>query len=267
MRIRKLFYCWLTTTLSLPKREMKPRLRGKTIVIDTGTPTSHFKDVVESHSHIIDGIKFGWGTALVTQHLQTKICILRNAGIPFYLGGTLFEKYVLERKFQEFQQLLMDIGPDYVEVSNGSIDLTDSEKSVYVRKLASHFNVISEIGKKENENAKGMNPCEWVDAIRSDLDSGATLVTLETRSNGKGGFCLPNGELRHDVVERILDANINLDTLLFEAPSTYLQSYFIKRIGPHVNLGNIKMDDIVSLETLRLGLRFETLFFPFQNEE
>jgi len=258
MRIGKCICCWLTT-LSLPRREIKPRLQGLTFVIDTGTPTYHFRDVIQSHSEIIDGVKFGWATSLVTKDIQTKMDILRDAAIPFYFGGTLFEKYVLEQKFQDFKQLLMEMGPDYVEVSNGSIDLSDFEKSQYIAKLAKDFKVISEIGSKDNDKSKLMKPYEWVDAIRSDFDSGAKLVTLETRSNGNGGICLPNGELRHDVMEQILGANIKRDSLLFEAPSTLLQSYFIKRIGPNVNLGNIKMSDIISLETLRLGLRFETI--------
>ena len=104
-----------------------------------------------------------------------------------------------------------------------------------------------------------MTPQQWVDSIRCDFASGATLVTLETRANGTGGICHPNGDIRQEVVEKILDTNIKHDSLIFEAPSTYLQTYFVKRVGPNVNLGNILMSDIVAVETIRLGLRFETL--------
>ena len=258
MTVRNLFG-GLRLTLSLPLRETKPRLRGLGLVLDSGTPTHHFKDTIQSHSDIIDGVKFGWGTCLVTKDLQIKMDILRDAHIPFYFGGTLFEKYVGENKLEEFKRFLKEMGPDYVEVSNGSIDLSDSEKSRYVEILAKEFRVISEIGYKDKNKSKWMTPQQWVDSIRCDFNSGAALVTLETRANGKGGICQPNGDIRQEVMEKILDATINHDSLIFEAPSTYLQTYFVKRIGPNVNLGNINMNDIVGVETIRLGLRFETM--------
>ena len=126
-----------------------------------------------------------------------------------------------------------------MEVSNGTIDLSHIEKAGYVRKLAAEFQVISEVGFKDSERSEHLAPNRWIECIHEDLDAGAFLVTLEARESGRSGICRPNGELRFGLIEEILASDVAPDRLLFEAPSTELQCYFVRRIGPDVNLGNI----------------------------
>ncbi|MDE3009169.1 MAG: phosphosulfolactate synthase [Acidobacteriota bacterium] len=246
-------------SLLLPDRPLKPRATGLTMVIDNGVPLGRFTDVVESQGELVDFIKFGWGTSVVTPNFARKLDVVKSAGVKFYLGGTLFEKYLHQDRFDDFRALCASYGAEYVEVSNGTIDLTDSEKVDFVKRLSDDFLVISEVGSKNQERSENMAPNRWVEYIRADLGAGAVLVTLETRESGRGGICRPNGELRFGLVEEILTSGIEPGSLLFEAPSTDLQNYFVRRLGPQVNLGNISMDDIVGLETIRLGLRSETL--------
>jgi len=246
-------------SLDLPNRTEKPRQVGLTMVIDRGTPFHYFADVVESGSDYIDFVKFGWGTSVVSKFLHEKISVVRNAGVDFYFGGTLFEKYVLQDRFNEFREMCEHYDCHIVEVSNGTIDLYDKKKSEYVAELAKDFKVISEVGSKNQLKSENMAPNKWIKYISDDLDAGATLVTLETREGGRSGMCRPNGELRIGLVEEIVTSGLDVDRLLFEAPSTELQSYFVKRVGPNVNLGNILAADVVGLETIRLGLRSETL--------
>lgn len=247
------------THLQLPDRSSKPRRAGFTMAIDNGLPFNLFCDFVESASDHVDFVKFGWGTSVVTASVEKKVAFLQNAGVHFYLGGTLFEKYIIQNRFQQYRELLRDLGCEYVEVSNGTIDLEDIKKSEYVAALSAEFKVISEVGSKINERSENMAPNRWVEYIRDDLAAGALLVTLETRESGRGGICRPNGELRYGLLEEILTSGIDPNTLLFEAPSMELQSYFVRRIGPDVNLGNIAPSDLIGLETIRLGLRSETL--------
>jgi phosphosulfolactate synthase len=229
------------------------------MMIDKGIPTRQFEDLIESHGEHIDFVKFGWGTSVVTKNFQTKLDIVRNAGVDFYLGGTLFEKYVAQDLFLEFRSLCEGYGCSFVEVSNGTIDISNDEKANYVKRLAEDFLVISEVGSKDQATSDIMAPHQWVSFIQADLDAGAVLVTLETREGGKGGICRSNGELRYGLIEEILSSKINHGDLLFEAPSTELQTYFVRRVGPDVNLGNIAVSDVIPLETIRLGLRSETL--------
>lgn len=229
------------------------------MIIDKGLPLGFFADVIESQSDHFDFVKFGWGTSVVTNNFQRKLDILKEAGVDFYLGGTLFEKYILQDRFDEFRSLCQAYGSRFVEVSNGTIELSNDDKADYVKRLTDDFIVISEVGSKDSVTSETMAPTKWINYIQSDIDAGAALVTLETREGGKGGICRSNGELRYGLVEDILSSSIDHERLLFEAPSTELQSYFVQRVGTDVNLGNIAISDIVPLETIRLGLRSETL--------
>ncbi|HEY3843026.1 MAG TPA: phosphosulfolactate synthase [Acidimicrobiales bacterium] len=247
------------TALELPARTLKPRETGLTMVIDGGLPTGSFQDVVESSAEFIDFVKFGWGTALVTNDLQRKIDVLANVGVNFYFGGTLFEKFVLQDRFEEFRSLCKRYSCGHVEVSNGTIALSNTEKSAYIGKLCGDFQVISEVGFKDSERSERLAPSRWIECVQEDLHAGASLVTLESRESGRSGICRPNGELRFGLIEDLLDSDLDTGSLLFEAPSTELQSYFVRRIGPNVNLGNIPSTAVLGLETLRLGLRADTL--------
>ncbi len=245
--------------LQLPQRTAKPRASGVTIMIDNGLATRAFADIVESASDHVDIVKFGWGTSIVTRQLHEKLRVLKLLGIEFFFGGTLFEKSLLQGKLAQYLEFCEDRGCTIVEVSNGTIDLDDARKSEYVAQVARDFKVISEVGSKVSEVADNMSPREWVRSISDDIDAGAYLVTLETRESGRGGICHPNGELRHDVLEEILKSGIDPRMLVFEAPTTDLQNKFVKRIGHNVNLANISSSDVIGLETVRLGLRSETL--------
>jgi phosphosulfolactate synthase len=247
------------TALNLPTRAAKPRVSGLTMVIDGGVPLGLFADQIELGAEYIDYVKFGWGTSVVTNCMNAKIDVLANHGIGFYLGGTLFEKFTLQGRFEDFRRLCETYGCGHVEVSNGTIDMSNAEKAGYIRKLAADFTVVSEVGFKDQTKSELQPPSEWIAAISEDLDAGASLVTLEARESGSSGICRPDGALRYGLIEEVLSAGISVDSLLFEAPTTALQTHMITRIGPDVNLGNIPAAGVIGLETLRLGLRSDTL--------
>ncbi len=243
----------------LPSRATKPRSTGLTMVIDGGIPQQLFADTVSSAAEYIDFVKFGWGTAVVTGGLQAKIDVLRAHDIGFYFGGTLFEKYVMQERFDDYKRFCVEQGCGHVEVSNGTITMSNAEKASYIRKLAGDFTVVSEVGFKDPERSEQLPPSKWVEYINEDLAAGATMVTLEARESGKSGICRPDGALRFGLIEDVLSAGVTQDQLLFEAPTTALQTYFVTRIGTDVNLGNVPASGVISLETLRLGLRADTL--------
>lgn len=247
------------TALQLPTREAKPRAKGLTMMVDGGLPTRSFEDIVESGAEYLDFVKFGWGTAIVTKDLRRKIDVLDAAGVDYYFGGTLFEKFVLQDRFEDFRDFCQSWSCRYVEVSNGTISLSAMEKVGYIRKLADDFRVISEVGFKDSQRSEQLSPRHWIEHIHDDIDGGAFLVTLEARESGRSGICRANGELRSGLIEDILESDVPVERLLFEAPSTELQSYFVRRVGADVNLGNIPSTAVIGLETIRLGLRADTL--------
>lgn len=247
------------TVLALPQRAVKPRSSGLTMVIDGGVPLGQFADLIELGAEYIDFVKFGWGTAVVTAGLQAKIDVLAANEIGFYFGGTLFEKYVLQGRFDDYRKFCDAWSCRHIEVSNGTITLSNSEKASYIRKLTDDFTVISEVGYKDPGRSEQLPPRIWAEYIAEDLAAGASLVTLEARESGRSGICRPDGALRFGLVEDVLASALSQDSLLFEAPSTTLQAYFVTRLGPDVNLGNVSAPGVIGLETLRLGLRADTL--------
>jgi phosphosulfolactate synthase len=247
------------TTLRLPERDAKPRNAGVTMVIDGGLPIGQFTDVVESFGDLIDVVKFGWGTSIVTDGLQRKIDAVRANGVDFYFGGTLFEKFVIQGRFDDWRSFIDRFGATTIEISNGTIDMSNEEKCEYVARLVGDYRVFSEVGFKDSEKSETMDAALWLRYIRQDLEAGSVKVITEARESGTSGIVKASGELKTDLIEQILESEIDTETLMFEAPNKSLQTYLIKRVGPQVNLGNIAPADVVPLETLRLGLRGDTL--------
>jgi phosphosulfolactate synthase len=247
------------TWLDLPARSHKPRHRGLTMVIDNGLPTGYFADAVASAAPYVDIVKFGWGTCLVTGDLQRKIDCLHDHGIRFCFGGTLFEKAVVQDRFDAFLDFCHGWGCDLVEVSNGTIPLSNTAKAEYVRRAAAEFTVTSEVGFKDVRRSDALASWQWVESIREDLAAGASLVVTEARESGRSGICHADGRLRGDLIDGILASGIDPDLLLFEAPTKDLQAHFVAMLGADVNLGNVAPADVLGVETLRLGLRSDTL--------
>jgi phosphosulfolactate synthase len=246
-------------SLSLPCRSVKPRRQGLTMVIDNGMPAGAFADALDSNADYIDLVKFGWGTALVTKRLSEKTAILEEHGIGYFFGGTLFEKFVTQHRFDDYLALCHQHRCGIVEVSNGTIPITNAEKARYISRVAKEFVVFSEVGYKDQERSAALQPDRWVTYIDQDLKAGATCVIIEARESGKSGICSPDGHIRFDVVEHILSSGISHEALMFEAPTKELQTFCITRLGADVNLGNIAVDEVLATETLRLGLRADTL--------
>lgn len=229
-----------------------------TMVIDTGLPTGAFADLVASHGQHIDLVKFGWGTALVTRDLDRKARILADAGIGFYFGGTLFEHHLWTGQLDEYLRLVEHTGATHIEVSNGTIPLDQHSKAEYVQRMSRYRPVLSEVGYKDDSRSALLTPSDWVDAVREDLNAGAFLVITEARESGRSGIAQADGHLRRDVLNAVAD-NLDTDRVMFEAPTKDLQVELISTLGAGVNLGNIAVADVLAVETLRRGLRGDTL--------
>lgn len=245
--------------LTLPNRMEKPRINGLNILIDNGYPNRFFEDVIRSHSPLIDKVKFGWGTSVVTKNIAEKIKILKELNIPFFFGGTLFEKFFNQGKLDNYFSFCKEIGCSTIEVSDGTVEISAEDRESIISEIKSDFEVLSEVGFKDQERSQNLSPTKWIALIEKDIESGAKYVILEARESGSSGICRPNGEVRYGLIEDVIDSGLPVDTLIFEAPNKKLQTYFIKKIGVNVNLANISFNDVIAMETLRLGLRSETL--------
>ncbi|TGE27216.1 phosphosulfolactate synthase [Hymenobacter metallicola] len=240
---------------NLPERTSKPREQGYTMVMDKGLSIREVENFLEVGAEYTDIVKLGWATSYVVPNLRKKLDAYKEAGIPVYFGGTLFEAFIIRNQFDDYRRLLADFGMEYAEVSDGSIDLKHDRKLEYIRTLAQDVKVLSEVGSKDAE--KIIPPYKWISQMKTELEAGAIKVIGEAREAGNVGLFRSTGEVRSGLVEEIL-TQIPFEKILWEAPQKAQQVWFIKLLGANVNLGNIAPNEVVSLETIRLGLRGDT---------
>jgi phosphosulfolactate synthase len=240
---------------NIPERTAKPRQAGITMVMDKGLSCREVEDFLEVSADKTDIVKLGFGTSTVTPNLDRKIKIYQDANIPLYFGGTLFEAYVIRGQFDDYRKLLDRYNVTHVEVSDGSIEISEEEKCGYIRSLAKDFTVLSEVGSKDAE--KIIPPYKWIAMMKAEIEAGAWKVIAEARESGTVGIFRNSGEVRSGLIEEILQ-HIPLDTILWEAPQKSQQVWFMTLYGHNINLGNIAPNEVIPLETLRLGLRGDT---------
>jgi phosphosulfolactate synthase len=202
-----------------------------------------------------DIIKLGFGTSAISPNIESKIKLYQDAGLMVYLGGTLFEAFIIRGMLEEYIALLKKWNITMCEVSDGSIDISHEEKCKYITDLAKEFTVVSEVGSKD-ENVL-IAPYKWIDLMQKELEAGAWKVIAEAREGGNVGIFNKTGDVRSDLIDEIL-TKIPSEDILWEAPKKPQQVWFVKLLGANVNLGNIAWDEIIPLETLRIGLRGDT---------
>ena len=242
--------------LDVPARSPKPRAQGLTHVIDKGMNLRDIEGLFDTAGEYVDVVKLGWGTSYVTRNLEKKIALYRSFETPVVCGGTLFEAVVARGKLEEYKSWLVENRLSHVEVSDGTIDLPRERKLELIAELASDFVVMSEVGSKDEEIVYA--PYQWVEWMREELEAGAWKVITEGREGGTAGIYRPTGEMRTGLIDEIVH-EIELGDIIFEAPMKPAQAWFVRKFGPEVNLGNIPPEEVIPLETLRLGLRADTL--------
>jgi phosphosulfolactate synthase len=242
--------------LDVPARSPKPRSQGLTHVIDKGLNLRDIEGLFDTAGDYVDIVKLGWGTSYVTRNLEKKIALYRSFDTPVVCGGTLFEAVIARGKLDEYRSWLTENRFSHVEVSDGTIDLERERKLELISELAKDFVVMSEVGSKDSEVV--FAPYQWVQWMREELEAGAWKVITEGREGGTAGIFRPTGEMRTGLIEEIVH-EIDLGDIIFEAPTKASQAWFVQKLGPEVNLGNIPPEEVIPLETLRLGLRADTL--------
>ena len=247
---------------NLPEREIKPRKIGITMVMDKGISLRQAQDFVDTSSDFVDFVKLGFGTSLISKNVKEKIKLYQKANLKVYVGGTLFEAFVIRNKFEDYIKYISDLGIDSAEVSDGSIEIDHEKKCEYIFKLSKEFMVLSEVGSKEEGVI--IHPSRWIKMMENELKAGSFKVIAEARESGNVGIYHKNGSAHTLLINRIVN-KIKIENIIWETPQKSQQVYFLKLFGSNVNVGNISIDDVIPLETLRLGLRGDT-FFTFLPE-
>ena len=242
----------------LKEREEKPRQKGITMVLDKGLGLETAESLMNISGDYVDYLKFGWGTSIV--HEQDKVAMYKSHNITPYTGGTLFELAYMNDKLEEFFQEAHDLGFEAIEVSDGSTTISHDKKLECIESAKKDgFEVLSEVGKKDPGLDKELSLDERIEYMQNELEAGSSLIIVEAREGGKNiGIYDKAGNAKEDEIDYILD-NFDGNKILWEAPNKDQQVFFILKLGNDVNLGNVSTDDITSLETLRRGLRGDTV--------
>jgi len=247
----------------IPERPKKPRNYGLTMVMDKGLSLNEAEAMVEAGAEYIDFVKFGFGTSLITNKLEEKIKLYKQAGIRPYFGGTLFELFIIRGMFDDFCKFVDKYKLDLVEVSDGSMDMDNDVKCDFITKLSKKFTVISEVGSKRVD--VHITDEEWVAMMNKELKAGSFKVIAEARESGNIGIYNSNQSANTKLIDDIVH-HVKIENVIWEAPIKSQQAWFISLLGANVNLGNIATNEVIPLETLRLGLRGDT-FFQFLPKE
>ena len=242
--------------LGVPARPGKPRSTGLTHVMDKGLNLRDIEGMFDTAGQFVDIVKFGWGTSYVTNNLEKKIALYRSFETPVVCGGTLFEAVYGRDRIEEFKAWLHHHRFSHVEISDGTLEIPRGRKLELIADFARDFTVLSEVGSKDSEVVYA--PYQWVEWIKEELEAGAWKVITEAREGGTAGIFRKDGDMRTGLIDEIAHG-VSVDDVMFEAPTKSSQAWFVKHFGPNVNLGNIPPDEVIPLETLRLGLRGDTL--------
>lgn len=246
----------------LPERTTNPRKNGVTMVMDKGISLRQAEDFVSVSAGFVDFVKLGFGTSLITKNVKEKVKLYKDAGMKVYVGGTLFEAFVVRNQFDDYLKYIADLGMDCAEVSDGSLELNHEKKCEYISILSKDYTVLSEVGSKEEGVI--IHPARWINMMLNELEAGAFKVIAEARESGTVGIFHKNGSAHTMLINRIVN-KVKIENIIWETPQKSQQVYFLKLFGCNVNLGNIGVEDVIPLETLRLGLRGDT-FFTFLPE-
>ena len=241
----------------IPRRDAKPRNNGLTMMMDKGMSLRETENFIEASGHLTDIIKFGFGTSYVTAQLEEKLKLYREADIQPYFGGTLFEAFYARGMFDDYRRLLDKYSLDLAEISDGSIVLDHDKKCELIATLAKDRQVLSEVGSKEEGIL--ISPARWIKMMSKEIEAGSWKVIAEGRESGTVGIFRPSGKAHTILINKII-AKVPPERILWEAPKKAQQVWFIKLFGANVNLGNIAPNEVIPLETLRLGLRGDTFF-------
>lgn len=241
----------------IPERPDKPREKGLTMMMDKGLSLSQTADFIEANGELTDIVKFGFGTAFVTNDLEQKIALYKSHNIRPYFGGTLFEAFYARGMFEDYLRLVDKYDLDLAEISDGSIIIPHDKKCELIRIMAKDRTVLSEVGSKDSGIL--ISPNKWIKMMSTELEAGSWKVIAEGRESGNVGVFRPNGTAHTFLINKII-AKIEPNSILWEAPIKNQQVWFIKLFGANVNLGNIAPHEVIPLECLRIGLRGDTFF-------
>lgn len=247
--------------IPIPPRTAKPRNQGLTMLLDKGLDPVQLEGILATSGDYIDIVKFGWATSriLPREILIKKIALLRDRQISVCPGGTFLELAYVHDMMGKFLEEAKSLGFTCVEVSDGTVQIPRDEKLRLIEKAKkAGFEVYSEIGKKSPFEDEQISTRARIEDAHAELSAGALKVIMESRESGTTGIYDSEGHVIQESLDELV-LHVGITNIIFEAPKREQQVWLIGNLGNAINLGNVAPEDALNVETLRLGLRSDTL--------
>jgi phosphosulfolactate synthase len=215
---------------------------------------------VEAHlaqsGHLIATLKISMACWMVAEEAATRRKVEAAAclGIPTVAGGGPFETAVAQRALPEYLDLCADVGLTRIECGEGFTDVEHSPAEIVKEASERDLSVEFELGEKHTGRFTDSQTEEYIQKGQRWLDAGAVRLVIEARESAQdvGLFSEP-GQFDARQAERFADA-FGLERVLFEAPNKASQFALINHFGPAVQLGNVRLEEVLRVEIYRRGL-------------
>jgi phosphosulfolactate synthase len=236
----------------------KPRHEGITYIIDKfhGFDSENFEII----SPFIDIVKiYGAYPLLISEeHLIKRIDFYHKNNVLVSTGSTLTEYAIRENMFEKFVEESKIAGFDIIEISENNIHLSLEEKKKIIKILKSHdLRHQWKIGKKDPRRQLSLD--ETIKRINESLEINQEKIILEANLGYNVGIYDEKGDIKWNLLSAIT-SKISPNNIIFEAPLEIQQAVLIAEFGQRVNLGEIKLENVVSIESQRRGFLSKASF-------
>ena len=245
---------------------MSDRDLGLTVVLDrlSGLAKDEFHEVAK----YVSAVLIGWGLPLVwsEEGLKARIRFYQDEGVKVAMSGMLIERSFQRTGGGEVLARAKAMGFDMIEISDGIVDMPARDKKSLVSKAKSlGLEVLFTVGKKDPAAQLSLN--ETLAQIQEGLRLDPFRVVIEGRERGRGvGIYDSDGNVKWPIV-RAITTTFDHRKIIFEAPSETQQMSLIFELGPGVNLGHVALGSIATVQSERMGLRFDTFGIDRPMEE
>jgi phosphosulfolactate synthase len=234
---------------------VRPTARA-TCPFDPGYDPATLEGHMEQSAHLIGTVKISMACWMVAAESASrrKIRAVTSRGIPAVAGGGPFEVAVAQRALPSYLDLCAEMGITRIECGEGFTELSLKPQEIVEQARERDLEVEFELGEKHSGRFTDEVARELIEEGNRWLEAGAVRLVVEARESAEdvGLFSAP-GEFDARQADRLAEA-FGLDRLLFEAPNKASQFALIDHFGPTVQLGNVRLEEVLRVEIYRRGL-------------
>jgi len=227
-----------------------------TCPFDPGYDLATLEGHMEQSGHLMGSVKISMACWMVAAESvsRRKIRAVTRLGIPAVAGGGPFEVAVAQHALPAYLDLCADMGITRIECGEGFTGLKLRPEEVVGQARERGLEVEFELGEKHAGRFTDEATDELIASGKRWLQAGAVRFVVEARESAEdvGLFVAPGG-LDARQADRLAEA-FGLEQLLFEAPNKASQFALIDHFGPNVQLGNVRLEEVLRVEIYRRGL-------------